>query len=154
MADPPSAIAREDEESLLCRISSLTLGLRTGVRRQVVNHASSIRSPATASVVPTATQAQESTVPTTVSFHTQPGSASKDAEASQQPSTYHDVSPVIIVRPDPDGSVYSALLIGSIPTHAFDHVEPANITTTPGPFHPQRDFESLSTPPSDHGTLQ
>jgi hypothetical protein len=153
MADPPSAISREDEESLLSRISSLTLGLRTGVRHQVVNQASSIRSPATAPVVPTVTQDQRSPVPATVSFQTQPGPASQDAEDSQQPSIYHDASPVTVSRPDPDGSVYLDL-IGSVPTQIFDHAEPANINTTPGPFRPQRDIESLSTLPSDHMTLQ
>jgi hypothetical protein len=56
-------------------------------------------------------------------------------------------------RPDLDGSVYSDL-VGSGPTQIFDHAELANITTTRGPLHPQRDIESLSTPPSDHTTLQ
>jgi hypothetical protein len=142
MADSPSAISREDEESLLSRISSLTLGLRTGARRQVVNHVSSIGSPATVSVVPTTAHAQEleSPVPATVSFQTQPGSASQDAEASQQPSIYHDASPVTILRrPDPNGSVYSDLL-DSIPNHVFEHVEPTNINTTRGPS------ESLRAP--------
>jgi hypothetical protein len=153
MADPPSTISQEDEESLLSRISSLTLGLRTGVRRQFVNHASSIRSPAALSVLPTVTHAQESRVPATVSFQTQPGSASKEAEASQQPSIYHHASPVTIDRPDPDSSVYLDLL-GSVPTHVFDHIKPRNINTTRGPFRSQQDFESLSMPPSDHTTLQ
>jgi hypothetical protein len=153
MADPPSAISREDEESLLSWISSLTLGLRTGVRHQVVNHASSIRSPATAPAIPTATQDQHPMVPVIVSFQTQPGPASQDAKDSQQPSIYHDASPAPISRPGPDGSVYLHL-VGSVPTTIFDHAKPANINTIRGPFHPQRDIGSLSTPPSDHTALQ
>jgi hypothetical protein len=153
MADPPSTISGEDEESLLSWISSLTLGLRTGVRRQVVDHASSIRSPATAPAVPTATQDQHPTVPATVSFQAQPGPASQDAEDSQQPSIYHNVSPVPISRPDPDGSVYSDLA-GNVPMTIFDHAEPAHNNTIRGPFRPQRDIGSLSTQPSDHMTLQ
>jgi hypothetical protein len=153
MADPPSAISREDEESLLSWISSLTLGLRTGVRWQVVNHASSIRSPATAPAVPTATQDQHPIVPATASFQTQPGPASQDAEDSQQPSIYHDASPVPISRPNPDGSVYLDL-VGSVPTTIFDQAKPAHINTIRLPFRPQGDIVSLSTPPSDHTALQ
>jgi hypothetical protein len=82
MADPPSATSREDEDSLLSRISSLTLGLRMSARRQVVDHISSARS-TTAPVAPTVSPAP-GPVPVTVSFQTHPGSVSNDANTNER----------------------------------------------------------------------
>jgi hypothetical protein len=81
------------------------------------------------------TQDQQSRVPATVSFQTQPRPASKDAEESWQPSIYHNASPVTISRPNPDGSAYLDI-VSSLSMQVFDHAKPANINTTHGTFRP------------------
>jgi hypothetical protein len=66
---------------------------------------------------------------------------------------YHDASPVATSRPNPDGSLYSDVILEDA-TMVPTTVPTAHVNSIRGPFRSQHGFKSLSSLPSDHRTLQ